>query len=75
MTDDVTAGRAAGTPLNAELDPMGRAEAERRRRPEEPSVQEAEADTARDPITGRSPGSTTSGPPEPPRAADRQPRR
>ena len=30
MTDP-TAGRSAGTPLNAELDPMGRADEETRR--------------------------------------------
>ncbi len=55
MTDDVTAGRSAGTPLNAELDPMDP------RATDDPTVDHRREDAERnepprDPTAGRAAG-------------------
>lgn len=54
MTDP-TAGRSAGTPLNAELDPMGRADEDNRRSaPEDPRAREQASSEPHDVTAGRS---------------------
>lgn len=52
---DPTAGRSAGTPLNAELDPMGRSDEENRRLASgAPRAGGRATNAPRDPTAGRS---------------------
>jgi hypothetical protein len=63
MTDP-TAGHSAGTPLNAEFDPMGRADAENRR---------LASNDRRDPTAARSAGPARNVEQDPTRVARRDP--
>jgi hypothetical protein len=73
MTDP-TAGRSAGTPLNAELDPMGRAD-EQNRRSAEDDPSSAEIERTVDSTAGRSAGTVSNSEQDPTRAVRREPRR
>lgn len=71
MTDP-TAGRSAGTPLNAELDPMGRSDEEiRRSASEAPPAPEQSSPDPSDPTAGRSAGTAWNVEQDPTRAAHR----
>lgn len=71
MTDP-TAGRSAGTPLNAELDPMGRTDKENRRlASEDPRAREQASHDPRDPTAGRSAETARNVEQDPTRAARR----
>lgn len=85
---DVTAGRSAGTPRNADVDPMGRADTENRRpasgglgleRRERDLTAgrsaETTANTEQDPTAGQSAGTTANAVGDPTRSLFHQPRR
>ncbi len=87
MTQDPTAGRSAGTPLNAELDPMGRSDTENRRlsakhqherepepEPEREGEQADQAGAPTDPTAGRPAGDVRHPEQDPTRFASHRPR-